>query len=89
MPRLHIAPYSESEEVANVITLSKKSRIRCRFRPGSDGAVRPDFNNFLVSYGDVYIELDHHTYLRDNKRDKIAKEWSERLGVEIENPLVF
>ena len=73
----------------NEITLSKKSRIRCRFHPGSDGAVRPDFNNFVVSHGDVSIQLDHHTYLSDNERNKIAGEWSERLGVEIGKPLVF
>ena len=71
------------------ITLSNSSRIRCRFRPGSDGAVRPDFNNFVLTDGDVSIQLDHHTYLNDNMRDKIAKEWSGRLGVEIADPLLF
>tara|TARA_Y100001935_G_scaffold153010_1_gene126234 strand:- start:3063 stop:3755 length:693 start_codon:yes stop_codon:yes gene_type:complete len=73
----------------NEITLSKKSRIRCNFSPGSDGAVRPDFNNFIVSHGDISIQLDHHTFLNDNERNEIAKKWSKRLGVEIETPLVF
>jgi len=69
--------------------LSKKSRIRCNFSPGSDGAVRPDFNNFIVSHGDISIQLDHHTFLNDNERNEIAKKWSKKLGVEIETPLVF
>jgi len=75
--------------IVDEIILSSSSRIRCRFRPGSDGAVRPDFNNFLLTDGGVSIQLDHHTYLNDNKRDKIAKEWSEKLGVEIADPLIF
>ena len=72
----------------NEITLSKKSEIYCRYRPGSDGAVRPDFNNYFVSHGLVSITLDSHTYLKDKQRNKIAKEWSEKLGVKIGEPLV-
>ena len=71
----------------NEITLSKKSEIYCRYRPGSDGAVRPDFNNYFVSHGLVSITLDSHTYLKDKQRNKIAKEWSEKLGVKIGEPL--
>ena len=70
------------------ITLSNKSEIYCKFIPGSDGAVRPDFNNFFVSHGDVFIQLDGHTYLNEKKRIAIAKEWSERLGVIIGEPLL-
>ena len=70
------------------ITLSNKSEIYCNFIPGSDGAVRPDFNNFFVSHGDVSIQLDSHTYLNDKKRIAIAKEWSEKLGVIIGEPLL-
>ena len=73
----------------NEITLSKKSEIYCRYRPGSDGAVRPDFNNYFVSHGLVSITLDSHTYLKDKQRNKIAKEWSEKLGVKIGEPLVM
>ena len=54
----------------------------------SDGAVRPDFNNFFVSHGDVSIQLDGHTYLNEKKRIAIAKEWSEKLGVIIGEPLL-
>lgn len=71
------------------ITLSKKSRIHCRFRPGSDGAVRPDYNHFLVSHGDTSIILDHHTYLSDEQREEIANEWSTKLGIEIGEQLVY
>ena len=70
------------------ITLSNKSEIYCKFIPGSDGAVRPDFNNFFVSHGDVSIQLDGHTYLNEKKRIAIAKEWSEKLGVIIGEPLL-
>ena len=70
------------------ITLSNKSEIHCKFIPGSDGAVRPDFNNFFVSHGDVSIQLDGHTYLNEKKRIAIAKEWSEKLGVIIGEPLL-
>jgi len=70
------------------ITLSNKSEIYCNFIPGSDGAVRPDFNNFFVSHGDVSIQLDGHTYLNEKKRIAIAKEWSEKLGVIIGEPLL-
>ena len=70
------------------ITLSNKSEIYCKFIPGSDGAVRPDFNNFFVSHGDVSIQLDGHTYLNEKKRIAIAKEWSEKLGVIIGDPLL-
>ena len=70
------------------ITLSNKSEIHCKFIPGSDGAVRPDFNNFFVSHGDVSIQLDGHTYLNDKKRIAIAREWSEKLGVIIGDPLL-
>jgi hypothetical protein len=71
------------------ITLSNKSEIYCKFIPGSDGAVRPDFNNFFVSHGDVSIQLDGHTYLNEKKRIAIAKEWSEKLGVIIGEPLLW
>jgi len=70
------------------ITLSNKSEIHCKFIPGSDGAVRPDFNNFFVSHGDVSIQLDGHTYLNDKERIAIAREWSEKLGVKIGDPLL-
>ena len=70
------------------INLSNKSEIHCKFIPGSDGAVRPDFNNFFVSHGDVSIQLDGHTYLNEEKRIAIAKEWSEKLGVIIGEPLL-
>lgn len=70
------------------ITLSNKSEIYCKFIPGSDGAVRPDFNNFFVSHGDVSIQLDGHTYLNEKKRIAIAKKWSEKLGVIIGEPLL-
>jgi len=70
------------------ITLSNKSEIHCKFIPGSDGAVRPDFNNFFVSHGDVSIQLDGHTYLNEKNRIAIAKEWSEKLGVIIGEPLL-
>ncbi len=70
------------------ITLSNKSEIHCKFIPGSDGAVRPDFNNFFVSHGNVSIQIDGHTYLNDKKRIAIAKEWSEKLGVIIGEPLL-
>jgi len=70
------------------ITLSNKSEIHCKFIPGSDGAVRPDFNNFFVSHGDVSIQLDGHTYLNEKKRIAIAKERSEKLGVIIGEPLL-
>ena len=73
----------------NEITLSKKSEIFCKYRPGSDGAVRPDFNDFIISHGIVSIQLDGHTYLKDKKRIAIAKEWSEKLGVKIREPLVW
>lgn len=71
------------------ISLSKKSKIFCRYQPGSDGAVRPDFNDFIISHGNVSIQLDGHTYLKDKKRIEIAKEWSEKLGVKIGEPLVW
>jgi hypothetical protein len=70
------------------ISLSKKSEIVCRYRPGSDGAVRPDFNDFIISHGYVSIIVDGHTYLKDKKRIAIAKEWSEKLGVKVATPLV-
>lgn len=68
------------------ITLSNKSEIYCKFIPGS-GDER-DFNNFFVSHGDVSIRLDRHTYLNEKKRIAIAKEWSEKLGVIIGEPLL-
>jgi len=70
------------------IILSSKSVIHCRYRPGSDGAVRPDYNNYFVSHGDVSIILDNHTYLSDKARKELAEEWSEKLGIEIGTPLV-
>jgi len=70
------------------ISLSNKSEIFCRYQPGSDGAVRPDFNDFIISHGNVSIQLDGHAYLNDKKRIAIAKEWSEKLGVKIGDPLL-
>ena len=70
------------------ITLSNKSRIYCKFNPGSEGSATPDRNNFFVSHGDVAIQLDGHTYLNEKKRIAIAKEWSEKLGVIIGEPLL-
>jgi len=70
------------------IHITKKCEIFCRYHPGSDGAVRPDFNDFIISHGNVSIQLDGHTFLNDKKRIAIAKEWSEKLGVKIGEPLV-
>ena len=69
------------------ISLSSKSEIFCSYQPGSDGAVRPDYNYFIVSHGDVSITLDNHNYLNDKNRMKIAEKWAERLGVKIREPL--
>ena len=69
------------------IYLSNKSEILCKYTPGSDGAVRPDYNDFIVSHCNVSIQIDHHTYLGDKERVEIAKEWSEKLGVKTRVPL--
>jgi hypothetical protein len=68
------------------ITLSNKSEIYCRFIPGSE--TQSPLNNFFVSHGDVSIQLDGHRYLNEKKRIAIAKEWSEKLGVIIGEPLL-
>ena len=75
--------------VLDEIKITKKCEIFCRYRPGSDGAVRPDFNDYFISDGNVSIMLDNHTYLDDKSRLEIAKKWSEKLGAKIGNPLVI
>jgi len=71
--------------------LSKKSKIFCRYNPGDSGDGlhgSPASNCFIISHGNVSIQLDVRKWLSDEKRVSIAKYWSERLGVRIRDPLI-
>ena len=73
------------------ISLSKKSKIFCRYYPGSSGDGlhgSPASNCFIISHGNVSIQLDVRKWLSDEERIAIAKDWSERLGVRIRDPLI-
>jgi len=71
------------------ISLSKKSKIFCRYNPGETGEYgSPTSNRFIVSHGRESIRLDANGWLSDERRIAIAEDWSEKLGVKIGDPLI-
>jgi len=74
--------------IVDEIILSDKSEIKCKFRPGSDGAVTTDSHNYFVSHGNVSIIIDHHGYLKDKAKTEIADQWSKKLGIKVGTPLL-
>jgi hypothetical protein len=71
------------------ISLSKKSKIFCRYHPGEPGEYgSPTSNCFIVSHRRESIRLDKNHWLSDERRIAIAEDWSEKLGVKIGDPLI-